>query len=131
MLVASQAVNSRQATQILERFQFYAREIAVCAGMAGDIRSAVALAANTVRFHLMNLRGGASGAHLADAAVEYRLKLGRNVQPVWLRSYAGDLFIFHEVFGTHCYALPARFVKEPRVVVDLGANVGLATLYLR
>src|SRR5207248_4046653 len=34
------------------------------------------------------------------------------------------------VFGTDCYDIPRRFVGKPRVVVDLGANVGLSTLYL-
>jgi FkbM family methyltransferase len=34
------------------------------------------------------------------------------------------------VFRTHCYHVPLRFTRKPRVVVDLGANVGLTTLYL-
>ncbi len=47
---------------------------------------------------------------------------------VWLRTMGGDFFVLHEVFGTNCYDLRG-LVPQARTVVDLGANVGLTSLY--
>lgn len=46
---------------------------------------------------------------------------------IFLRVYAGDLDIFYEIFYKKIYELPHTLDK--RVIIDAGANVGLATLY--
>jgi FkbM family methyltransferase len=66
----------------------------------------------------------------APAATRYRIQLPdlRNIQ---LRRRSGDFFIFHEIFTDGYYELPAGLVPPaPAVIVDLGANIGLATLFL-
>jgi FkbM family methyltransferase len=37
--------------------------------------------------------------------------------------------VLHEIFLSDCYAVPTPLSDRVRVVVDLGANVGLTTLY--
>jgi len=45
-----------------------------------------------------------------------------------LRSYSGDIFIFQEVLGAKCYRI-SKLCETDGVIVDLGANIGLASLY--
>jgi len=88
----------------------------------------VSLAGDTVLFHLANglarKRGGA-----AAQPKRRRLLLGDQSIDLWLRTYGGDLFVFHEVFLDGCYQVPAAWGRDVRTVVDLGANVGFTTLY--
>ena len=50
---------------------------------------------------------------------------------VWLRTFSGDLFVFYELLKDEVYAVPAAVLDAThvRVVVDCGANVGLASLF--
>jgi FkbM family methyltransferase len=48
-------------------------------------------------------------------------------QPLRLRPYSSDFAVFRQVFLQQQYAgLP---VRSPRVIIDAGANIGLASLY--
>jgi FkbM family methyltransferase len=54
-----------------------------------------------------------------------------DARTIQLRRRSGDFFVFHEVFTSLCYDLPERLVpSQPKVIVDLGANIGLTTLFL-
>ena len=46
-----------------------------------------------------------------------------------LRTYAGDLGIFYEIFWQQSYNLPQLPTEGVRTVIDVGANVGLAALF--
>ena len=46
---------------------------------------------------------------------------------IFLRTYAGDIDIFYEIFYRKIYELPLISNKE--VIIDAGANVGFAALY--
>lgn len=46
-----------------------------------------------------------------------------------LRTFAGDIDIFYEIFFKKIYALPTVEKDSVKTVVDLGANVGLSALY--
>ncbi|MBB1162648.1 FkbM family methyltransferase [Aquariibacter albus] len=47
--------------------------------------------------------------------------------PLWLRLPSSDLDAYRQVFVDHEYAFKVE--REPRVIVDAGANIGLASLY--
>jgi len=49
--------------------------------------------------------------------------------PVYYRRNRGDLHTLREVWLAEVYRLP--FDLEPRTVIDLGANIGLTSLWLR
>ena len=57
--------------------------------------------------------------------------LGNRKVSVRLRTYAGDLFVFHEIFLSKCYWIPPSWLAEGEVktIVDLGAHLGLTTLF--
>ena len=61
----------------------------------------------------------------------YRIQGWRGQYRVVLRPRTGDVFIFHEIWSFNTYALPKVLLSEPgiRTVVDLGANIGLASLF--
>jgi FkbM family methyltransferase len=46
---------------------------------------------------------------------------------LYLRSYSGDLDIFYEIFWKKAYMF--NYAPRPGVIIDLGANIGLATLF--
>lgn len=104
----------------------YLREIGFCLRVGERPRDKVRLARDTVRFHFRHLRNGAPSA----TGSSYRIKWGGRTHDLQLRPFAGDFFIFHEVFLDEPYWIPAEYARSASTVVDLGANVGLASLYL-
>ncbi|HET7117603.1 MAG TPA: FkbM family methyltransferase [Hanamia sp.] len=46
----------------------------------------------------------------------------------FIRTYAGDIDIFYEIFFKKVYELPEMKMNNP-LIIDAGANVGFATLY--
>lgn len=103
----------------------YGREVAFALSIGWAIPDKLRLAAATLGFHLSNA-GGATGQ---SAARKYRVHLGGQPHDLWLRTVGGDIFILHEVFGSGCYDIPIDMSKL-KTIVDLGANIGLTTLYL-
>ncbi len=119
---------ARRLHWILRRLARYRDEVQACGHLAANSRTAIRLAANTVRFHVRNALVNGPPRH-PGRPVTYSLQLGSRTAEVQLRTYSGDLFILHEIFVSDCYALPESLDARIGVVVDLGANVGLATLY--
>jgi FkbM family methyltransferase len=111
-----------------ERPGHYLKEIQTCWKMAASTGSLVRLIARTEEFHLNNLCGATRNQ--STASKKYPVVLGGCRRDFWLRPRAGDWFIFHEIFTDECYRIPSAIVAEAKCIVDLGANIGLTTLYL-
>ena len=47
--------------------------------------------------------------------------------PIFLRKWGSDITTFDQIFLTGIYKLPKDF--QPKVIIDCGANVGMATVY--
>ena len=47
----------------------------------------------------------------------------------YLRTYTGDIRIFYEIFLERIYRLPVSVVRDPLVIVDAGASIGMAAAY--
>ena len=61
---------------------------------------------------------------------EYLLHMANKPNATTLRTYAGDLSILYEIFWQQTYLLPHLKGGTFRTVIDVGANVGLAALFL-
>ena len=49
--------------------------------------------------------------------------------PVYLRAHTSDVFVFDQVFYREEYA-PLNRVRDPRMIIDCGANIGCTSAYL-
>ena len=108
----------------------YVSEVELAHRLGANWRTRVLLVANLMLFHFGNFRPLRWLTARVDWQRTYELRLSGRSQAVTMRTFAGDLFIFSEVFGTRCYEIPPQFARGIRVVVDAGANIGLATLFL-
>ena len=102
------------------------REAAECVARGATAGSRVRLLRDTVRFHLRNRL--APGARQGGAN-RYDVRIASRRVELHLRPYAGDFFVFHEIFVDRPYAIPAAWQRDVRTVVDLGAHVGLTSLF--
>lgn len=102
----------------------YCRETAFVWWAAVTFRDRVRLVSATMAFHLSN----ATRKNRKSVPKCYRVNLVGKPQDLWLRTIGGDIFVLYEVFGSDCYKPPPGLSLN--TIVDLGANVGCATLYL-
>lgn len=65
-------------------------------------------------------------SHLARAGKMLELKIPRYRHPVWMRSSTSDVSAFGQVMIEREYDIDLGFI--PEIIIDCGANIGLATL---
>jgi FkbM family methyltransferase len=105
-------------------------EVGLAYRVGADWRTTTLLVVNFILFHLGNCRPLQRLAARLKWQATYDLRLSGRKHVVTMRTFAGDLFVFNEVFGTRCYEVPTEFSGGIRTVLDAGANVGLTTLFL-
>lgn len=112
----------------MDKIHRYWDEIRQCCTLGADSVNAFRLAESTLQFHAANaLRARRHERFLRPR--KYFVRLGERSIPIWLRT-AGDFFVLHEVFLSKVYSLPRGFeLGASPTIVDLGAHVGLTTLY--
>src|SRR5260221_3355060 len=118
MLIGSEKDN-------IVQIRTYAHELQLAISVTSSIDK-VRLCKAIIGFHLAN----AFGKIKASRPKHYRVNLIGRPQDLWLRTFGGDIFVFYEIFGTNCYAIPFGMLNNPQTIIDLGANIGLTTLYL-
>lgn len=75
-------------------------------------------------YELRSTRGGAGEDRVLSLKMRYPVR-----SEVFLREVGSDIHTFTEVFKEQVYRDLLSHVKECRTVIDLGANIGLASLY--
>ena len=61
----------------------------------------------------------------------YHLKIGKIKTDLYLRTFKGDIGVFYEVFWEKTYAKHLSLIKKnPKVIIDLGAHIGITSIYL-
>lgn len=119
---------------MIAKLAAYAEEMRFAWSAAVDTKTAVQLLGRTLSFHLSNFVShfGLLGPPTIDPenAFELRLDLGFGPRSVWLRPRAGDLYILGRTFVQRYHDLPGTLLEpdEVRTVLDLGANIGMASL---
>jgi len=103
-------------------------KIKFCIGITRDINSFFKLLWNTKRFK-WGLKSHNAIERYKNIVKIYKLTFKEKKLRVFLRTFTGDIAIFYEVFQNTVYELPDKCYKNAKTIVDLGANIGLATLY--
>ncbi|WP_017653948.1 FkbM family methyltransferase [Fortiea contorta] len=112
----------------VQKLEHYFQELGLCFQMGANLHSSLRLAIATLQFHINNaLNITPSLEQLAPES--YQVQIGSYCTDLWLRTYAGDLFVLYEIFLDGCYHIPKSWLQEATCIVDLGANVGITSLF--
>ena len=83
------------------------------------------LIAKTLAFHL-NKRD-----QHPPRPIEASVRIGNLKPRLRMRDSGGDMFIFHEVLNYKVYQMKPEWLQRvPETIIDLGANIGLTSLFL-
>lgn len=107
----------------------YVAELRFCLMIGADSASKLRLATETLRFHAANGIGRRMQPYSPEEPRLYRVHVRNRRHNLWMRTFSGDMFIFHEVMLGRVYNLPELMAPQPQIIVDLGANIGLTTLF--
>ena len=106
------------------------KKLVFCLKISSTLPSFVKLAWNSKRYTWSKTDGSPVDAH-GNEVVRYSLILQNARRPVYLRTYAGDIQIFYDIFWRSIYQLPLPHFIKAKTIVDLGAHVGMATLFFK
>lgn len=110
---------------VIKRVHSYLKEIETCIRIGDRWIDKLKLALAGLEFHASNLLRWKPALKPSHFRIRWN-----DVHEIYLRRRSGDIFIFHEIFAFRCYSLPDIVdSKSARVVVDLGANIGLTSLF--
>jgi methyltransferase, FkbM family len=98
-----------------------------CWEISGDVSSFLELLLNTKKYKWNKNNLISLSRRRIDTPVKYNFKINKKSREVYLRTYAGDIDIFYEIFWKKVYKF--SHTRQPRTIIDLGANVGLASLF--
>jgi len=113
--------------RIVNRIYRYIQELIFCHKVGNDLESALMLSFDTFRFHAAS-KYYAKNTKNANTR-KYKIRIEELILDIYLRLYSGDFFIFHEIFLDPCYVIPQRYLTEVTNIIDLGANIGLTTIF--
>jgi len=66
-----------------------------------------------------------------ETAHVYRLNVTGEYTDVHLRTSAGDIVMLYEIFLYRSYSFDGMDVFHPRIIMDLGAHIGMSALYFQ
>ncbi|WP_276481218.1 FkbM family methyltransferase [Paraflavitalea pollutisoli] len=110
----------------IHRLSAATSKLLFCCKVSRDLRTWFRLITNTKK-----LSWSAAG-HLSqadEATTSYHFTLARQPATLALRTLQGDLQIFYDVWWRSTYQLPNAILQRAAVIVDLGAHVGMTSLY--
>jgi FkbM family methyltransferase len=102
-----------------------------CLRNSKTVTTLFTLIINSKRFSNFYASGKLIGQDNAESPVRYLLKLNGQIRNIFLRTFSGDIGIFYEVFWRKIYYVPLLQWQGFKCVVDLGANVGMASLFFK
>jgi FkbM family methyltransferase len=97
-----------------------------CIRISASVNTFVKLLYNTKRFKWYK-KSNASTEDFGPGAA-YQFKINGKLLTVYLRTFQGDMDIFYEIFWRKIYKMPLQ-LQQNKVIVDIGANIGMAALY--
>lgn len=112
--------------QLWQRAHTAFNKLFFCYRVAATPAMFVRLLFNTKKFAWSTNNAGVYEHH---SPVAYTLQLNNTRRTLYLRTYAGDLQIFYDIFWRSIYQLPAPLFAQAKTIVDLGAHIGMAATY--
>ena len=109
---------------MIEKLAASIQKFIFCYAITADPSSFIRLLINTKRY-----RYAKKTIMHSSIPVPYHLQMNGKKRTVFLRTYTGDIEIFYEVFWRKAYCFPRQYEFKPAVVVDLGANTGMTSLF--
>ncbi|MBB4805382.1 FkbM family methyltransferase [Chryseobacterium defluvii] len=110
-------------------FKNYISKLVFCNGISNSFKTFTALIINSKRYS-SRFKKNTLDLNNNETFV-YHLKSGKNKFKFYLRTFKGDIDIFYEVFWRKTYDRHLSFLKkEPVIIVDLGAHIGMTSVYL-
>jgi FkbM family methyltransferase len=109
---------------LFSRVRDYWRELPVCYKLGAGLSDGLRLVGIVMSFHIAN----ALHFKPRQSQQSFLIALENMRARLTLRSFSGDVFILQEVLGLRCYRM-SHLCQENGLIVDLGANIGLAALY--
>ncbi len=103
------------------------RKLIFCYKITTTLPSFLRLVWNTKRYRWS--KGKQMNPRHTEELSKYSVSISGKKQSIYLRTFAGDLDIFYEVFLEKAYRQISPTNSGEKVIVDLGAHVGLAALY--
>ncbi|WP_326983957.1 FkbM family methyltransferase [Chryseobacterium sp. MYb264] len=97
--------------------------------ISNDIKSFIAFIINSKRYS-KKFKKNTLEAH-NNETFAYHFKSEGKKFTAYLRTFKGDIDIFYEIFWKKTYDTHLSILKEkPKTIVDLGAHVGMTSIYL-
>lgn len=113
------------------RLSPFFKRMKFCVAISDDFRTAILLILKTLQFSIYcRRRNWEQRIGQEQKSQIYRIKVKNTALNLQLRLQ--DIPIFYEIFHQKTYQLPPHWItkKENLTIVDLGAHVGLTTLFL-
>jgi FkbM family methyltransferase len=111
---------------MIRRFILAANKLKFCYTISADLSSFIKLVRNTKKLRRHSKKQISTKP---EEPVEYNFWINGQIRKVFLRTYAGDISIFYEIFLYKAYKLPKTIFANSTNIVDAGAHIGLASLY--
>ena len=110
------------------RFISAFNKLVFCYKISADFSTFIKLVRNTKKY---KWHSKDPPVKLPDEPVMYNFRINGQRRQVFLRTYAGDISIFYEIFLYGAYELPGAIFANATNTVDAGAHIGLASLFFQ
>ncbi|MBT2619725.1 FkbM family methyltransferase [Chryseobacterium sp. ISL-6] len=97
--------------------------------MSGNLKTFLAFIVNSKRYSSKFKKSSLDFSN--NEIFAYNFKNGNKRFDTYLRTFKGDIDIFYEIFWKETYKEHLQFlVNDPKIIVDLGAHIGMTSMYL-
>lgn len=110
----------------IQRLSAAFSKLLFCCKVSRNLRTWLQLIAHTKQ---LSRAGHQHTPPTEEHAVTYQLTLAGQPTTLALRTLHGDLQIFYDVWWRSTYQLPDTLLSKASVIVDLGAHVGMTSLW--
>ena len=108
-------------------WKIYLEKIIFTVKVSRNISTLIKFIYNSIKFHLI-FKNKSHGEQTNNSNF-YQIKLNNKNYNISMRTDKGDLAIFYEIFWKQIYFIPFEIPNNNINILDLGAHIGLTSLY--